>query len=232
MLDEILKKHSSIFHRVVPFNEATDKLLLMDFADNNKTISTDIITNTEKFANYVQQKLNLSNAMYGIGGYNEERSFYSRSNNFDGKNGAEPRRLHLGIDIWGQAGTAVFAPLGGMVHSFAFNSAYADYGATIILLHQLDGFAFYTLYGHLSLRDIEHLKEGKYINRGEEFAHFGLPVENGQWPPHLHLQLIIQLEWKRGDYPGVCKKSESEKYLQNCPNPDLILNMMQFAAAV
>ena len=38
------------------------------------------------------------------------------------------------------------------------------------------------------LEDIEHLKEGKYVNRGEEFAHFGLPVENGQWPPHLRKQ--------------------------------------------
>ncbi len=232
MLEEILKSHTAIFHRVVPFNEATDKLLMMDFSGNNSEISTSIITDTEKFSNYVQQKLNASNANYGIGGYNEERNFYSRSNNFDGKNGAEPRRLHLGIDIWGQAGTPVFAPHGGMVHSFAFNSAYADYGATIILLHQLDGFAFYTLYGHLSLRDIEHLKEGKYINRGEEFAHFGVPAENGQWPPHLHFQIIIQLEWKRGDYPGVCKKSESEKYLLNCPNPDLMLNMMQFAAII
>ncbi|HRI22544.1 MAG TPA: peptidase M23, partial [Panacibacter sp.] len=75
-------------------------------------------------------------------------------------------------------------------------------------------------------------KEGKYINRGEVFGHFGLPAENGQWPPHLHFQVIIELEWKRGDYPGVCKKSEREKYLGNCPNPDLILNMMQYASPV
>jgi len=33
----------------------------------------------------------------------------------------------------------------------------------------------------------------------------------------------------KGDYPGVCKFSEKEQYLRNCPNPDLILQMMQYA---
>jgi hypothetical protein len=56
-----------------------------------------------------------------------------------------------------------------------------------------------------------------------------LPQENGQWPPHLHFQVIIDMEFKKGDYPGVCKLNEKEKYLRNCPNPDLILQMMQYA---
>jgi len=38
---------------------------------------------------------------------------------------------------------------------------------------------FYTLYGHLSLADIQHLKEGKFISRGELLAHFGEPKR--QW---------------------------------------------------
>ena len=77
-----------------------------------------------------------------------------------------------------------------MIHSFAFNNNFGDYGATIILLHQLEGFPFYTLYGHLSLDDIAHVKEGKYISRGEVIGHFGKPEENGHWPPHLHFQII------------------------------------------
>ena len=229
MLAASLKKHDHIYHTVVPFNEHVDKLLLMDFTFKNSTLTQDIINDTEKFSQYIEQKLDKANALYGIGGYNENRVLYSRSNNYGGKNGDEPRRLHLGIDIWGKAGTPVFAPFGGMVHSFAFNDQFADYGVTIILLHQLDGDAFYTLYGHLSLKDIAGLKEGDYINIGQEFAHFGEPAENGNWPPHLHFQVIKEMQWKRGDYPGVCKYSEREKYLDNCPNPDLILRMMQFA---
>jgi hypothetical protein len=33
---------------------------------------------------------------------------------------------------------------------------------------------------------------------------------------------------KEGDYPGVCKYSEREKWLRNSPDPDLILNLNQF----
>ena len=32
-------------------------------------------------------------------------------------------------------------------------------------------------------------------------------------------------EMKKGDYPGVCRYSERDKYLANCPNPDLILQL-------
>lgn len=137
----------------------------------------------------------------------------------------EPRRLHLGIDIWGPAGTPIYAPMGAMIHSFAFNNHYGDYGATLILSHQLDGFTFYTLYGHLSLKDIEHISAGHYVNRGQEIAHFGEPQENGHWPPHLHFQIIIDMELYEGDYPGVCRYSEREKYLANCPDPDVMLKM-------
>ena len=65
--------------------------------------------------------------------------------------------------------------------------------------------------------------------RGEEIAHFGTPAENGNWPPHLHFQIIHDIEMKKGDYPGVCSYGEKDKYLQNCPDPDLVLNMMQYA---
>ena len=231
MLTSLLTKHQSIFNTVVPFNAEDDRLLLMDFTKDNKAITAEVIADNAIFSAYINNQLSKNNSKYGIGGYNEDRTFYSRSKSFDGENGKEPRRLHLGIDIWGAADTPVFAPVGGMVHSFAYNGDYGDYGATIILLHQLDGMAFYTLYGHLSLKDIAPLQEGQYINRGEEFAHFGEPEDNGQWPPHLHFQVIEEMGWKRGDYPGVCKYSEREKYLNNCPNPDLILNMMQYAVA-
>ena len=165
----------------------------------------------------------------GIGGYGEHRTVYSRSRVFDPlKPGEEPRRLHLGVDIWGPAGTAVFAPIGGMIHSFAFNNYDGDYGATIIVLHQLEGFPFYTLYGHLSLADIKFLTEGQYVIRGQEIGHFGEPKENGNWPPHLHFQIIFDLGVYKGDYPGVCRFSEKEKYLNICPDPDLILNLNRY----
>jgi murein DD-endopeptidase MepM/ murein hydrolase activator NlpD len=228
MIENLLRKYQNAFHPVVSFDEKADKLLQLDFTSANKTLTEEIFSDTNKFSAYVNDKLNHAHARYGIGGYNEHRILYNRSKHF-GNDDGEPRRLHLGIDIWAQAGTPVFAPLGGMVHSFAFNNNSGDYGATIILLHQLDGVAFYTLYGHVSLKDISIITEGSYVSIGQEIAHFGLPHENGQWPPHLHFQVIEDMEFKKGDYFGVCKYSEREKYLRNCPNPDIILQMMRYA---
>lgn len=222
----MLQKHQSTFHAVVPFNPAKDKLLQLDLTAANTRLTPGILADTDLFSQYIGQQFG-SEYTYGIGGYAEHRTIYSRSSRFDGTD--EPRRFHLGIDIWGKVGNPVFAPLGGHVHSFALNNQYGDYGATIILHHQLDGVSFNTLYGHLSVKDLAGLQEGQYLNAGVEFAHFGPPSENGDWPPHLHFQIVSEMHEKKGDYRGVCKYSERETYLQNCSNPDLVLQMMQYA---
>ena len=222
-------QHTPDFHPVVPFSPEQDKLLRMDFTAVNKNLNETLLQHTEAFSQYINDLLQQKNCTYGIGGYNEHRTVYSRSNVFDATSGEEPRRLHLGIDIWGKAGTPVFAPLDATVHSFAFNDRFGDYGATIILQHQLNEVSFYILYGHLSIADLSNLVVGKYIRRGEVFGHFGEPSENGGWPPHLHIQIIEDMQNNVGDYPGVCRYSERTIYLQNCPNPDLILGMMALA---
>lgn len=214
---------------VVAFNPQRDKLLALDFTKQNKVLTTTLIANTDLFSAYIHQQLNEADALYGIGGYNEHRTVYARSRVFDGVSDADARCIHLGIDIWGKAGTPVAAPLDGTVHSFAFNDAYGDYGATIILEHQINGAEFYTLYGHLSLADIANLNDGDFIAAGKTFAHFGEPSENGHWPPHLHFQIILDMQGKKGDYPGVCSIAERENYLHNCPDPDALLNMIQWA---
>ena len=226
--EERLKQYSDSFHPVVPFEEG-DRFLLMDLTARNEELTTEILADTSLFTDWVNLKLKESGAKYGIGGYNENRTVYSRSPVFNTGDDNEPRSLHLGIDIWGKPYTRVMAPLDGIIHSFAFNNAFGDYGATIILTHQLEGKTFHTLYGHLSLNSIKNIQEGETIRKGEAFAEFGIPVENGHWPPHLHFQIIINMDRSKGDYPGVCKYSERSSYLENCPDPDLILKMMHKA---
>ncbi|MGN6400851.1 MAG: peptidoglycan DD-metalloendopeptidase family protein [Flavisolibacter sp.] len=228
IFEERLSGSSGTFHPVVPY-EKGDQLLLMDFTDKNTELTDEILKDTHLFTQYINAKLKAAGAQYGIGGYNEHRTIYSRSKVFDSKQGQEERRLHLGIDIWGKPYTKVMAPLNGIVHSFAFNNAFGDYGATIILTHNLEGMMFHTLYGHLSLNSIKNLQEGDVVKKGDVFAEFGIPFENGQWPPHLHFQIVFDMQEMKGDYPGVCAYSERESYLANCPDPDLILGMMQYA---
>lgn len=237
MLIEKLKQQDA--HPVVPFDPATEKIASLDLTRNNADLTEEIYTDTQKFTAYINKKRKDSASKYLIGGYGELREMYRRSLLFDAglKNeyeteGTDPgrlRRLHLGIDIWGEEGTVVYAPLGGIVHSFAFNNNYGDYGATLILLHQLNTLTFYTLYGHLSLEDIAKVSEFTYIIRGDVIGHFGSPAENGNWPPHLHFQVIKDIGLYEGNYPGVCALIESDKYLSNCPDPDAIIRMMQYA---
>ncbi len=224
-LENALEKNRVNFHHMVDFDSATQKLLHFNFTDSNTELAAETIADTDLFSVYVNQQLEKNEATYGVGGYKENRKLYRRSGMFDGE---EARSIHLGVDVWGPAATPIYAALSGTVHSFANNDNFGDYGATIVLLHQLDTIAFHTLYGHLSLADISHLREADYIKRGEIVGHFGPPAENGNWPSHLHFQIISDMQGKKGDYPGVCKPSEREAYLANCPDADLILNMMKY----
>ncbi|RYD93121.1 MAG: peptidase M23 [Sphingobacteriales bacterium] len=210
-------------HPVVPL-DAGDKLLRMNLTATNPTLSAETFTSTELFSVWVEDLLRREGARYGVGGYDEHRTIYARSEKFDA--GEEPRRLHLGIDIWGPAETPVFAPLDGIVHSAAFNDFFGDYGATVILQHEIVGFRFHTLYGHLSLASLENKAEGRPVKAGERIASFGIPKENGHWPPHLHFQVIIDMQGKKGDYAGVCRFSQKAQWLDNCPDPDVLLNVM------
>ncbi len=237
-----LKQNTEHFGPVVPFSPGADKLLQLDFTASNRQLTTSLLQDTGLFTDYINKELQKSGARYGIGGYGENRVLYSRSNLFGISEFSiekissldshlrmeEPRRLHLGTDIWGKPHTAVMAPLDGLVHSFAFNNAFGDYGATIILSHQLKGISFYTLYGHLSLSSIRNIQVADHIKKGECLAEFGFPIENGQWPPHLHFQIIADLQGRKGDFPGVCKFSEKECWLANSPDPDLVLQLNQF----
>ena len=211
----------NVIAKVVDFNSEKDRLLALDFTGNNTELNAETLNDTAVFSDWVNQKLAENKAKYGIGGYNEHRTIYTRSTHFNTPD--EPRRLHLGTDIWGKAGTPIYNFYTAKVHSFNFNHNFGDYGATIILQYQIPNLTFYALYGHLSLASLANLTKGLIIPVGKQFASFGIAAENGFWPPHLHFQLIFDIASFEGDYPGVCKYSEREKYLQNCPNPALIL---------
>ncbi len=246
---KVLLQHGNRFAPVVPFTPGLDRLLAMDLTAANDELTAELVNDTMAFSAWVDGKLQAAGARYGIGGYGEHRTIYSRSSLFgeqeqlfgekehlsgeqdhfgDQERLKEPRRLHLGTDLWGKAGTMVSSPLPATVHSFADNAASGDYGGTIILRHDLDEIIFYTLYGHLSLASLQGVFPGKHLAAGEAFAAFGIPGENGNWPPHLHFQLITDLQGRRGDYPGVCRFSERDAWLRNSPNPDFILQLNRY----
>ncbi|GAB2701232.1 hypothetical protein GCM10027037_27960 [Mucilaginibacter koreensis] len=221
-----LQQHPEAVGKVVDFNQDTDRLLQFDFTAANTELSADDVADTPKFSAWVNEKLQAGGYRYGIGGYMEHRTLYARSAHFNTE--SEPRRLHLGVDIWAPAGTPVYSPLQGQVHSFQDNNHFGDYGPTIVLQHKLNDLTLYSLYGHLNRESMINLYEGMPVAVNQQIAAFGTEEENGGWPPHLHFQLMFDMQGYKGDYPGVCRYSEQGVYQRNIPDPELIL---QFKAA-
>lgn len=219
-LTELLSRHSA-FSAIVQNGKPYRKL---DFTAGNSDLLTRDLSETADFSNYVLGEMLSENTFNGIGGYAEDRVIYRHRKHFNA-NAEKPRSIHLGVDIWAEAGTPLYAPLDATVHSFAFNDHYGDYGPTISLAHELAGTTFFTLYGHLSLGSLEGLYDGKSIREGERFASIGPYPENGDWPPHLHFQVIRDMGSYRGDFPGVCNAADRGYYLNLCPDPELILRI-------
>ncbi|WP_417429495.1 peptidoglycan DD-metalloendopeptidase family protein [Halpernia sp.] len=182
------------------------------------------LTDANKFEEFVEKHLSENNAKVAFGGYLEKRNLYKRSENFNQEN-VEERNIHIGLDLWIKAGTSVLSALDGKIHSFQNNTAFGDYGPTIILEHEIEDVTFYTLYGHLSLESLEGKMEGQIVTKGQKIAELGkLPI-NGDYAPHLHFQIIKNIENKKGDYPGVCSLKDLDFYKENCPDPNLLLKI-------
>ena len=182
------------------------------------------LTNSEKFEEYVENHLSRNKAKVAFGGYLETRNLYKRSTTFNDKI-TEERNIHIGLDLWIKAGTSVLSALDGKIHSFQNNISLGDYGPTIILEHEIEDVTFYTLYGHLSLESLEGKKEGQFVKKGEKIAELGKPPINGDYAPHLHFQIIKDIQNKKGDYPGVCSANELDFYKENCPDPNLLMKI-------
>ncbi len=228
-----IKKHSNLVKNVlteymnissvIPINFLETSPHIFDFSKKNKKLVSVDLNNAKKFIDYINNTLKISGCSFGVGGYSENRIIYRRSNLFE--NNVKPRSIHLGIDIWMPAKTQIYSPLTATVHSFKDNDNFGDYGPTIILQHSLHGIKFYTLYGHLSRLSLKNIKVGMKIKQGQQIATLGNYNENGQWPSHLHFQIISNLLRKKGDFPGVVSVSEQKYFLTLCPNPNLILNI-------
>lgn len=197
----------------------------IDLSADSRDLKTYHLHSSLTFSDFIKNHLESHQKKIAFGGYLEKRQLYSRSSHFSSQNPEYQRNIHLGVDLWCAEATPVLAAFDGEVHSFKNNTAFGDYGPTIILKHSVNGMTFFSLYGHLSLASIAPLKVGKKINAGDVIGYLGGPDINGDYPPHLHFQLIKDMQGNVGDYPGVCCEKELEFYKQNCPDPNLFLKL-------
>ena len=219
-LNSISQKSLPVLDRSINLSE----YIPISISKENLALQSFDISSSKEWQAYMSKYLAEHNAKVAYGGYLEERNIYDRSGYFNAPKTAQ-RNIHLGIDLWAKENTKVLAVLEGTVHSFQNNQNYGDYGPTIILEHHIQDQQFFTLYGHLSLESIENLSVGTTFQKGECLGFLGDAAVNGDYAPHLHFQIIIDIENNFGDYPGVSSKSKLDFYENNCPNPNLLLKI-------
>lgn len=199
----------------------------LDLSLHNNDLKGVDVSSSKDLEAYIWKYLDQNNARVAYGGYLERRGIYRRSSYFNEENKQAERNIHLGLDVWIEAETPIYAPLDGTIHSFKNNTNFGDYGPTLLLYHKFDNFEFYTLYGHLSVESIEGISVGDFIKQGQKIATLGNSAINGDYPPHLHFQIILDLQGFKGDYPGVSNKMDLEFYKANCPNPIFLASFLK-----
>ena len=224
------------FQSIISLIETTSIHVIDETIPKNSYVSLDLskdsielqsidVSSSIDLGTYINQHIKNNNAQVAYGGYLETRGIYARSSYFKKKmNALDERNIHLGLDVWVAAGTNVLAAIDGEIHSYKNNLNHGDYGPTLIMKHQVEDFTFYTLYGHLSIESLSGIELGMHFKQGDTIAQLGIAKVNGDYPPHLHFQIIIDIENYSGDYPGVSSINTLEFYKNNCPDPKILLN--------
>ena len=159
----------------------------------------------------------------GIGYYDEVRPIYLAD--MYALDHQRRRAVHIGADIFAPAGTPVYAPLAGTVHSLRDHDAEQDAGPTLILRHDPpDAPPFFTIYGHLSPPTLDRWRAGQSVDAGELLAHIGDYPRNGNWVPHLHFQIALDL-LDQDNFPGVCAPDLRRLHRSLSPDPNFILRL-------
>lgn len=161
-----------------------------------------------------------------LGRYSETRLIYTGELFGDISHAAGRRRtIHIGVDIFLPAGTKVHAPFPGRIASASYYPTEHDYGGVVVIEHDLpDGAKFKALYGHLNKSTIDDLSTGQRIESGQAFAELGDYHENGQWPPHLHLQISQADAPDEAIWPGVVDADEREHWERLYPDPSWLVS--------
>ncbi len=159
-----------------------DSLARRDFTDAENPLLDPAKCNA-----WVQKIAGEQGVDYTYGGYLEDRSHLWRGHYLP-----EGPQAHLGVDYNVPDGTRVALCCGGTVTHTARDGSFGGWGG--MLVFRLDtppvAGADYLYYGHLAWEDL--VKVGQHLRAGEIVGHIGKPHQNGQWFPHLHVQLVSQ----------------------------------------
>ncbi|MEM7501496.1 MAG: peptidoglycan DD-metalloendopeptidase family protein [Pseudomonadota bacterium] len=202
---------------MLPLDERT---IILDLSRGSEDLGEPLTGLTvEQMSHLIEQRMDDVGTRFAFGRWGERRELYV--SDLFVVNAALPMRdVHLGVDVFCASGSLIHAPLAGHVHVCANNARDLDYGPLIILRHDTPcGSPFFSLYGHLELSSVSRWEVGQPVAAGTPLAAVGAPPENGNWPPHLHFQLILNLLGEGRDFPGVALYEERAAWLALSPLP-------------
>jgi 4-aminobutyrate aminotransferase-like enzyme/Ser/Thr protein kinase RdoA (MazF antagonist) len=217
-----LGRSAGTFAQVLEHDLRKDPVVVLDLSVGSRLLGADPAAfETPRLAETISKALKDAGAAVGIGRYDEPRAMYTTGPFASGR-----RTVHLGIDLCVPPGSTVRAPLDGTVRLVAENIAPKDYGPVVILCHGTPaGEEFFTLYGHLDPASVAGLRPGRIVRAGAAFAAVGAPLRNGDWWPHVHFQIILDLVELDEDFPGVAAAGRRTLWMGLSPDPNLILGI-------
>ncbi len=223
-----LRSNSACFKSIVQINLKTDNLLILDAGVGSAQMpNPGAPMDPIREAKNIVRTIDDQQCVAAIGKYDECRLIYNGESFTDAS--GHRRTLHLGIDVFMPAQPAIYAPLCGTVYGMDNDDAPLSYGGVLILKHDFSdpqgGGTFYTLYGHLKPASLAHHAIGDVIESGQKIADIGEIHENGNWPPHVHFQIITDMLGKTNRFIGVGAHAHRNVWLNLCPDANLMLGI-------
>jgi murein DD-endopeptidase MepM/ murein hydrolase activator NlpD len=223
---EWLIRNVRSFGSIFEFDVRREPCLVLDLGATSPLLNAPDADNSEPaLTTRIHRAMQDAGVRLAAGRYDELRPPYSKGTDAD-TDAADPRSVHLGVDLFVEAGMMVHAPLAGVVHEAGASDAPLGFGPSVLLSHQTDdGTRFFTRYAHLDRTALTLCAPGRAIAPGAQLGRIGTPDVNGGWTPHLHVQLITDLLGLGRRFPGVGRLSQRHAWRLLSPNPNLVLGI-------
>ncbi|UCC24658.1 MAG: aminotransferase class III-fold pyridoxal phosphate-dependent enzyme [Gemmatimonadales bacterium] len=219
---------ASTLHPILAPPPARDRVHLLDLSVGSRLLGSDPKNvASEMLELRIEEALAEAGATVGVGRWDEARPLY-RAPDFQlgGHPSEGARTVHMGLDLWVPAGTPLHSPLDGIVESVGELTGAGNYGPTLLVRHDpLETTPFWTLWGHLDPEVLQRWRPGDAVSAGDRLARVGSRPGNGDWPPHLHLQVALDTLGRGHDLPGVVDPDLRGPWRQLFPNPAVLAGL-------